>query len=544
MLTPPTTVAVDEGDEVLVTVYGGGVMKAPVVTGNPGWGDSIQTQVDSAETLAQQAEAVATATGQHFWEGDDGAHVTQVTRTEWESVTPHGTGKGPNSLWNSLGMLFCDGLNNLLSLVVGTAHTETFTIESYVYDPNYSYMATHTIGVEHIAIQSVTFDGSEFPKFSATTRRGWVYKKSTNLLSLRFYQSDSALGKQVTVRYRTFASMVIYDGTGNDAENIAASFSADDIMLGGNIDGDVDDDKASIRFFGGSVDTETTYIDASGGIGTSSITGDPCYLNREIGLGNIVTDSRLYDDSGRRANGFVSFAQSISDSYNTGGETTSSYVNSYVSMYSGTNDVANYAAITATSVDNLLDSSTSDTETYTEVSARADRLRLEDTSGDAIIPMPQAIVGLLQPSATFTGTNTTATASSAGWQLTYFNAMVGGTINCSDYFTSSNGVITVLKKCLLEFSGVMNWTDTIAGMRGFGLFVGSTTVGSGTEHSSFTSFPSGGSSRRSVVFPPKCIPLTAGTKIAIGRYQQQNAVYQNGTNFSWLTIKVIEDRSS
>lgn len=502
---------------------------------------SVEITNESAEakTLAQQAEAVATATGQHFWPDTDGVHVTEVTQDEWNDSTSPNYHSGANVLLNALGQLFRDGVNNLLALVAGTAHSETFTVESYVYDPTYSYMATHTIGVEHIAIQSVTFDGSEFPKFSATTRRGWVYKKSTNLLSLRFHQSDSALGKQVTVNYRTFASIAIYDGTGNDAENIAASFSADDIMLGGSIDGDVDDDKASIRFFGGSVDTETTYIDASGGIGTSSITGDPCYLNREIALGNIVTDSRLYDDSGRRANGFVSFAQSISDSYNTGGETTSSYVNSYVSMYSGTNNVANYAAIMAMSVDNLLDSSTSDTETYTEVSARADRLRLEDTSGDAIITMRQAIIALQQPYAMFTGSSGTTTATAGGWRITWFNTVYSHSANWSDYFSFSNGVITAKENIQLEISGCMNWTDSIAGNRGFGVFVNSSTVGSGSEYSAFQYFPNTVNTRKSVWLTGLVLSLNAGVQCAVGRFEQTNAVYVNGANFSRIELKVL-----
>lgn len=517
---------------------------------------TAQAEVTERQTLIRQFSGgvLAGYVGNAIAALVNAAGSFDVVRTAWANGVPSilgtlatfganliriGEETGQNVLITSTGQLFRDGLNNLLSLVVGTAHTETFTIESYVYDPNYSYMATHTIGVEHIAIQSVTFDGSEFPKFSATTRRGWVYKKSTNLLSLRFYQSDSALGKQVTVRYRTFASMVIYDGTGNDAENIAASFSADDIMLGGNIDGDVDDDKASIRFFGGSVDTETTYIDASGGIGTSSITGDPCYLNREIELGNIVTDSRLYDDSGRRANGFVSFAQSISDSYNTGGETTSSYVNSYVSMYSGTNDVANYAAITATSVDNLLDSSTSDTETYTEVSARADRLRLEDTSGDAIIPMPQAIVALQQPYAMFVGSSSTATSTANGWRITWFNTVYSHSPNWSDYFSFSNGVITAKRNIQLEISGCMNWTDSVAGNRGFGVFYNSSTVGSGTEYSEFQMFPNTVNNRKSVWMAGLVLSLDANVKCAVGRYENNGAVYVNGTNFSRILLKVL-----
>ena len=493
----------------------------------------------SAQGIAQQAKEVAEATGQHFWPDTDGVHVTEVTQDEWNDSTGSSYHSGANVLLNALGQLFRDGVNDLLALVAGTAHSETFTVESYVYDPTYSYMATHTIGVEHIAIQSVTFDGSEFPRFSATTRRGWVYKKSTNVLSLRFHQSDSARGKQVTVNYRTFASMAIYDGTGNDAENIAASFSADDIMLGGSIDGDVDDDKASIRFFGGSVDTETTYIDASGGIGTSSITGDPCYLNREIVLGNIVTDSRLYDDSGRRANGFVSFAQSISDSYNTAGETTSSYVDSYVSLYSGTNDVANYAAITAKSIDYLLDSTTSDTETYTEVSARADRIRLEDTSGEAIIPMEQAIAALQQPYAMFTGSSGTATSTANGWRITWFNTVHSHSPNWSDYFSFSNGVITAKRNIQLEISGCMNWTDSVAGNRGFGVFVNSSTVGSGTEFSEFQMFPNTVNSRKSVWMAGLVLSLDANVHCAVGRYENNGAVYVNGANFSRILLKVL-----
>ncbi len=108
----PTTVNVDEGDEVIVTVFGGGTMKAPVVTGNPGWGDRIQTQVDNAETLAQQAEAVATATGQHFWHDTDGVHVTEVPQTEWQT-----TPSGANVLINSAGQLFRSVLNNLLAIL-------------------------------------------------------------------------------------------------------------------------------------------------------------------------------------------------------------------------------------------------------------------------------------------------------------------------------------------------------------------------------------------------------------------------------------------
>ena len=113
----PTTVAVKEGDEVIVTTVGGSTMKAPVVTGNPGWGDRVERRVTDNETLANEAKAVAEATGQHFWyaDGGDGVHITETTQTLWELVP-----NGRNILINSSGILFRQALNQLLALVTGS----------------------------------------------------------------------------------------------------------------------------------------------------------------------------------------------------------------------------------------------------------------------------------------------------------------------------------------------------------------------------------------------------------------------------------------
>ena len=118
----PTTVGVSEGDEVLVTVFGGGTLKAPVVTGNPGWGDDVETRVTEAhdlaasvESIAQEAKEVAEATGQHFWPDTDGVHVTEVTQDEWQTAPT-----GANVLLNALGMLFRRAMNPLLALVTGS----------------------------------------------------------------------------------------------------------------------------------------------------------------------------------------------------------------------------------------------------------------------------------------------------------------------------------------------------------------------------------------------------------------------------------------
>ena len=120
----PTEVAVMDGDEVAVTLSGGSMSNARV-TGVVGGGDRMQAEIDDAfeaadavRDLAEQAEAAARATSQHFWHDTDGAHVTQVTQDEWNDQTSTTTyHKGPNALWNAFGMLFRNAENNLLSVL-------------------------------------------------------------------------------------------------------------------------------------------------------------------------------------------------------------------------------------------------------------------------------------------------------------------------------------------------------------------------------------------------------------------------------------------
>lgn len=110
----PTTTAVHAGDNVLVQTFGGHVMTSPVVTGVVGRGDELQE-------LAEDAEAVANAVSQHFWTSttgtDSGAHVTEVTQEEWNDAGGASYHSGANSLWNSLGMLFRDGMTNLMAVL-------------------------------------------------------------------------------------------------------------------------------------------------------------------------------------------------------------------------------------------------------------------------------------------------------------------------------------------------------------------------------------------------------------------------------------------
>lgn len=96
---------VKKGDSVVVSAVGGGTLKAPMVVSSSGSGDRQQAQIDDAE-------AVANATAQHFWADGNGAHVST------DEGDPDGA---QNALWNSMGMLFRKGANNLLALVTGTS---------------------------------------------------------------------------------------------------------------------------------------------------------------------------------------------------------------------------------------------------------------------------------------------------------------------------------------------------------------------------------------------------------------------------------------
>ena len=92
----PCSAFVSEGDSLLVTVADG----APVDATATGWGDRVHA-------VASQAEAIATATQQHFWSDGNGIHVTEA---EGDATTEH------NILINSLGILLRKAATVLLEL--------------------------------------------------------------------------------------------------------------------------------------------------------------------------------------------------------------------------------------------------------------------------------------------------------------------------------------------------------------------------------------------------------------------------------------------
>lgn len=99
----PTSNAITEGDTVLVSVSG----SVPVEAVAKGSGDITRAMASEAKTIAEEAQEVAEATGQHFWYDSAGAHVST------DALDPVGAS---NSLWNSLGLLIRKAANNLVSI--------------------------------------------------------------------------------------------------------------------------------------------------------------------------------------------------------------------------------------------------------------------------------------------------------------------------------------------------------------------------------------------------------------------------------------------
>ena len=102
------------------TVYVGGAI-APIAKA----ANTATQAAEASRTVADEAKAVAEATNQHFWDDDNGAHVTDDTREAWEeeyAKEDHGTLSEPtvekpwyNQLIGSAGTLLRTGLRNLAS---------------------------------------------------------------------------------------------------------------------------------------------------------------------------------------------------------------------------------------------------------------------------------------------------------------------------------------------------------------------------------------------------------------------------------------------
>lgn len=564
----PTTVGVSEGDEVLVTVFGGGTLKAPVVTGNPGWGDAVQEQAANAESIAEQAEAVANATGQHFWPDTDGVHVTEVTQDEWSDSTSTNYHSGANVLLNALGQLFRDGLNNLLALLPAHYRTDEFTGDGTT--------TAFTLSVTPYEVTSVTVAG--------TTLADGDWSASGDVVTLTNAPADGAV---VAVVYRTSAtSIAIFDGNGNESGNVVADFSEDGVSIGRQSSLNSLFNSLGIYFRNGAANL-MTLVAGKHYYHVSTITASTQYVSLayypvsiiSVTLDGVETDE--YEAHGR----YVTITATITGSVTCRVDYRSS---PSLNMYPGDGSSSLVAQLSAnlvwlarggfrinvnegpsasewkgsmslvqdtqhngglalgvrangSSYVTLEASGTGSAGSLVLDSDRSLTLHYLDKFSfvDGDVTTEQALIALQQPYAMFTGSSGTATSSANGWRITWFNTVYSHSPNWSDYFTFSNGVITAKRNIQLEISGCMNWTDSVAGNRGFGVFVNSSTVSSGTEYSEFQMFPNTVNTRKSVWMTGLVLSLNAGVSCAVGRYENNGAVYVNGTNYSRILLKVL-----
>ena len=264
----------EEGDVATVLLTGeNGRGMTPLAIGAPGSIDRIKTIASNAAETAEAAQEVAEATNQHFFADDNGIHVTEATQEEWD--TNH---TGANVLINSIGQLFRDGLNNLLTLTTendaralaiwdglsnnaenilaqfsadGTrigaedsAHsvwesgefifndgtndtmklsapesiTETHVIPSYSSTSYYAYIE---LEYPPASLISVEVDNTEYTYTPTMTPYG---------LKLRKHEATFS-GETVTVTYKPSPAMYIYDGVGDGSSNVATRINANKVSL-------------------------------------------------------------------------------------------------------------------------------------------------------------------------------------------------------------------------------------------------------------------------------------------------------------------------
>lgn len=100
----PVAGGVSAGDTVSVLIVDG----TPVQAIGTGSVDRVGAVAESASTAAQEAKAVAEATGQHFWHDTRGAHVTEAEREDYETEAT-----GFQQLMTSVGTLLTRAVNGI-----------------------------------------------------------------------------------------------------------------------------------------------------------------------------------------------------------------------------------------------------------------------------------------------------------------------------------------------------------------------------------------------------------------------------------------------
>lgn len=173
-----------------------------------GKADAAMSDASAATIIANAAQSVANAVNQHFWDDSDGAHVTEVTKDEWLDALNPNYHKGRNTLWNTLGILFRNGLTNLLAVLAGSTPASRGIA---VYD-----------GLGNASTNIVaSFTGNGFQVGSEAD--GHLVGSSSNVSIIDGTDKLASFDS---------GSVDFYDGAGNTSANITASFGASGATIG------------------------------------------------------------------------------------------------------------------------------------------------------------------------------------------------------------------------------------------------------------------------------------------------------------------------
>lgn len=222
----PIVGTADEEQQVIMMMRDG----SPVAVGSVGSGDRVMSMASDAVTIADEAARVAEVTGQHFWQrsddpDDDGAGTGAfVTEDEQDSFTAAAAIGFPDLGDESESMSQTDTF-------VGDGEKTSFEL---AYRPVSTTVSVTVDGVQvsdvTVSGKNITFETAPANESAITATYDRAKKPWHNLLM-------NSLGILLRSGTRNLASLTksaiaFFDGTGNSASNITASFGKDGAQVG------------------------------------------------------------------------------------------------------------------------------------------------------------------------------------------------------------------------------------------------------------------------------------------------------------------------
>lgn len=224
-------------------------------------GKALEAGIDTAHNIADAAQSVASAINQHFWTDTDGVHVTQVSQEEWQDYEGTNYQSGQNVLINSLGQLFRDGLNNLLTMTTesgaralaiwdGTGNAASNVLASF----------GEVVRIGKSAAMHVLIDSDSIDMMSgAQLLTSIIGVNANNIVGGRMlFNGGSKVDGTYNYEGTSYASRELHMDAGNGSNNVASSVAMRALTSGNasdipyvsvESDGSITGRSTSSRFF-------------------------------------------------------------------------------------------------------------------------------------------------------------------------------------------------------------------------------------------------------------------------------------------------------